>query len=151
MQSYHLLLPWSAAPATYSPRSAWSASWSVFHFIADKLLPKKLNRPGERINGVASNEHYSIREDMRRSLGQGYPEEFERTRRRIKMLLSEFGIDHPIRQFWDEVDDFNVVFIPRSFQIAGETFDERFVFTGPSFTTQRLEPQWRRPSSLCQI
>jgi UDP:flavonoid glycosyltransferase YjiC (YdhE family) len=103
--------------------------YEAFHFIAGKLLPRKLNRPGVRINGVTSNEHYSIREDMRRSLGQKYPEE---------------------RQFWDEVDDFNVVFIPRSFQIAGETFDELFVFTEPSFT-QRLEPQWRRLSSLCQI
>jgi hypothetical protein len=124
--------------------------YDVFHFIAGKLLPKQLNRPGVRINGVASNEHYSIRENLRRSLRQRYPEEFARTRREIKVLLSEFGIDHPIRQFRDEVDDFKVVFIPRSFQIAGETFDERFVLTGPSFT-QRLEPQWRRPTSLCQI
>jgi dTDP-L-oleandrosyltransferase len=118
--------------------------YDVFHFIAGKLLATKLNRPRVRING-ASNEHYSIWEDMRKSLGQRYPEEFEKTRRELTVLLSEFGIDRPIRQFWEEVDDFNVAFIPRSFQIAAETFDERFVFTGPSFTPQRLEPQWQPP------
>lgn len=119
--------------------------YDVFHFIAGKLLATKLHRPGVRINGVASNEHYSIWEDMRQSLGQRYPEDFEKTRREIIALLSEFGIDRPIRQFWDEIDDFNIVFIPRSFQVAADTFDERFVFTGPSFTPQRLEPRWQPP------
>jgi hypothetical protein len=28
--------------------------------------------------------------------------------------------------------DLNIVFLPRAFQPAGETFDERFVFVGPS-------------------
>src|SRR5262245_1021418 len=83
--------------------------YEVFHFIAGKLLATKLNRPGVRINGPASNEHYSIWEDMRKSLGQRYPEEFEKTRREINALLAEFGIDRSIRQFWDEIDEFNVV------------------------------------------
>jgi dTDP-L-oleandrosyltransferase len=119
--------------------------YDVFHFIAGKLLATKLKCPGIRINGVASNEHYSIWEDMRQSLGQRYPEEFERTRLQLTALLSEFGIDRPIRQFWDEVDELNIAFIPRSFQVAADTFDERFVFTGPSFSPQRLESRWEPP------
>ncbi len=33
--------------------------------------------------------------------------------------------------------DLNIVFLPRAFQPAGETFDERFVFVGPSLQAQR--------------
>lgn len=120
--------------------------YDLFHFIAGKLLATKLNRPGVRINGVASNEHYSIWEDMRQALGQKLPEEFEKTRRELTALLSEYEIDRSIRQFWDEIDDLHVAFVPRSYQVAAETFDGRFVFTGPCYTPQRLEPQWRPPA-----
>ena len=118
--------------------------YEVFLFIAGKLLATKLGRPGVRLNH-SSNEHYSIWEEMRKSLGQRHPEEFESTRQRLTALLAEYGIDRPIRVFWEEIDDLNIAFIPRSFQIAAETFDERFVFTGPCFTPQRLESRWRPP------
>jgi methylation protein EvaC len=39
---------------------------------------------------------------------------------------------------------------PARFRSQAETFDERFGFTGFGFAP-RLEPQWRRPSSLSQI
>jgi MGT family glycosyltransferase len=119
--------------------------YDMFHFIAGKLLATRLDRPGVRLASIASNEHYSMWEDLRRRMGQRYPEEFDKTRQEINALLSEFGIDRPIRQFWDEVDDFNVVFVPRSFQVAGETFDQRFVFAGPCYLRQRLEQHWQPP------
>jgi MGT family glycosyltransferase len=125
--------------------------YDEFHFIAGKLLAAKLNRPGVRLSGIASNEHYSFWEDLRQSLGQRYPEEFEKTRREITALLSEARIDRPIRQFWDEIEDFNIVFVPRSFQIEGDTFDERFVFIGPSFTPERLELRWQPPDQDAPI
>jgi dTDP-L-oleandrosyltransferase len=60
-------------------------------------------------------------------------------------LLAEYGLDTPIKEFWDEIEEFNVAFIPRSFQIAGETFDERFAFVGPSFDERRLQAKWQPP------
>jgi MGT family glycosyltransferase len=34
------------------------------------------------------------------------------------------------------VENLNIVFLPRAFQPAGETFDERYVFVGPSLTAR---------------
>ena len=35
------------------------------------------------------------------------------------------------------IENLNIVFLPRAFQPGGETFDERFVFIGPSLPEQR--------------
>ncbi|BCB88506.1 macrolide family glycosyltransferase [Phytohabitans suffuscus] len=120
--------------------------YDIFHFIAGKLLVAKLGCPGVRLEGLGTNEHYSVWEELRRSLGQRYPEEFDKTREEITALLTEFGIDKPIRRFWDEVDPFTVVTVPRAFQPEGDTFDGRFVFAGPCFSTHRLQPQWTPPA-----
>ncbi|MBF6329805.1 glycosyl transferase [Nocardia transvalensis] len=127
--------------------------YDVFHFIAGKLLATKLNCPGVRLSPIfAANETYSVWEHLRQNLNQGYPEDFDSTREHITRLLAEFGVDETIRQFWDGIDDFNIVSIPRSFQIAEESFDERFVFTGPTIETSRLDQQeWRPPPGDPQI
>jgi len=55
-----------------------------------------------------------------------------------------------LRDFFTHIEALNIVFMPRIFQPAGETFDERFVFVGPSilprkdaqaFPLDRLEAQ----------
>ena len=37
------------------------------------------------------------------------------------------------------VENLNIVFLPRAFQPAGETFDERYLFVGPSLSAQRSD------------
>jgi len=37
------------------------------------------------------------------------------------------------------VEDLNIVFLPRAFQPAGETFDEHYVFVGPSLMERRYD------------
>ena len=46
-----------------------------------------------------------------------------------------------------ESDDFNLVFYPKAFQIAGETFDERYHFVGPCFGDSTFSGQWQPPAS----
>jgi MGT family glycosyltransferase len=41
----------------------------------------------------------------------------------------------------------NIVFIPREFQFAGDTFDERFHFVGPSLGSRIADSGWQRPDS----
>lgn len=36
----------------------------------------------------------------------------------------------------------SVVFIPREFQLSGETFDERFHFVGPSLSSRQVAQEW---------
>lgn len=120
--------------------------YDEFHFIAGKLLAHELGRPGVRLSGIASNAHYSFWDALRKSHGHKNPEAFPQPRRALRALLDGAEIDLPIRTFWEEIDDLCVVFVPRAFQPRGETFDDRFVFTGPSFTPEWLESRWEPPA-----
>lgn len=44
---------------------------------------------------------------------------------------------HTIQEVLSHVAQLNIVFLPRGFQPAGETFDDKFVFVGPSLPVQR--------------
>jgi MGT family glycosyltransferase len=45
----------------------------------------------------------------------------------------------------------NIVFLPRAFQIAPETFDDRFTFIGPCFADTQPTGAWRPPGSGRQV
>jgi MGT family glycosyltransferase len=49
--------------------------------------------------------------------------------------LPHFTLQHLLGQ----VENLNIVFLPRAFQLAGETFDERYLFVGPSLPAQRSD------------
>ncbi len=120
--------------------------YDEFHFIAGKLLSKKLSLRGVRLSPVfASNEHYSLWVTTRKLHGHGHPEAFPEIHRALRALLDEAAIDLPIRAFWDEIDDCNFVFIPRAFQPQGDTFDDRFHFIGPSLPPSQVESRWQPP------
>jgi len=120
--------------------------YDVFPFVAGRLLATRWRRPAVRLSPIfAANEHYSIFEALWQSAGFRHPADVPAFRPAMVELLAAYGLSTPIREFWDAVEDLNIVFIPKSFQIAGETFDERFVFVGPSISPQRLERKWRPP------
>ncbi|WP_460346571.1 macrolide family glycosyltransferase [Actinoallomurus acanthiterrae] len=111
------------------------------------LLAARWGRPAVRTSPVfAANEHYSIWEDLRRSQGFQLLEDVEAPRHAMLALLREYGVRSGIREFWDAVEDLNIVFMPRSFQVAGDTFDDRFVFVGPSYPKPRFDADWRPPA-----
>jgi MGT family glycosyltransferase len=47
-------------------------------------------------------------------------------------------------EFFAGSDEFTVVFLPREFQFAGDTFDERYEFVGPTIN-EHAEPGWTKP------
>jgi MGT family glycosyltransferase len=121
--------------------------YDVFPFIAGRLLATEWGRPAVRLSPIfAANEHYSIFESLWNSHGYRHPADVDAFRPKMVELLAEYGITTPIREFWNAIEDLNIVFIPRTFQIAGETFDDRFAFVGPSFTDQRTESTWAPPN-----
>ena len=49
-------------------------------------------------------------------------------------------------QIFGHSDPLNIVFMPREFQIAGETFDDRFVFCGPNIAPRPTAGSWVPPA-----
>ncbi|MEO0971940.1 MAG: macrolide family glycosyltransferase [Pseudomonadota bacterium] len=120
--------------------------YDEFHFIAGKLLCTKLSRPGVRLSGIASNDTYSFWDALRKSHGHGNPDDFPKIHQQLRDLIDEAGRDLPVRAFWEEIDDCNLVFIPRTFQPCGSTFDGRFHFIGPSLPAAQRESHWEPPA-----
>ncbi|MGW3960887.1 macrolide family glycosyltransferase [Amycolatopsis sp. NPDC005003] len=121
--------------------------YDVFPFIAGRLLAARWRRPAVRLYPIlAANEHYSIFDAIWETAGYRHPAELDDFRAKMTEVLAMYGIRQPIRRFWDAIEDFNVVFVPRAFQVAADTFDDRFAFVGPSFTRDRLAERWDPPA-----
>jgi dTDP-L-oleandrosyltransferase len=103
-----------------------------FPYIAGQLLAHRWSRPTVRLSmGFASNHAYSYYQDMIDASGIPGPLTLERFRTRLADLLEARGVRTSPEAFWNRVEDLNLVFIPRAFQYAGDTFDEHFTFVGP--------------------
>ncbi|MGI5414474.1 macrolide family glycosyltransferase [Actinomadura luteofluorescens] len=114
--------------------------------IAGQVLAAAWKRPACRMNpGFASNHAYSYSREMIEETG-GVD---ERTQgvvgAKLAALLAEYGLQDRAGEFADRVEDLNLVFIPREFQIAADTFDERFAFVGRSAAREERPGAWRPP------
>lgn len=69
------------------------------------------------------------------------PAALERIQAKINEMRTQYNLSSfDMRDFYTHAEPLNIVFMPRAFHPAGELFDERYVFVGPS-----LLP--RQPSS----
>ena len=124
--------------------------YDVSTFAAGRVLARKWKRPAiEMFATIASNEHYSLTQQI----GAMYAGEIDGTHPAIidffvKMgvLLREHGLgDVTLEEFTAPADDANLVFLPRRFQPAHETFDDRFAFLGAG-VGDRPAQQWAPPA-----
>ncbi|MFF0629094.1 macrolide family glycosyltransferase [Streptomyces sp. NPDC004296] len=109
-----------------------------------RILAEELGLPGVRlIPNFASNETYSLFTQFMDGTGGVNPvvaaigpdcEEF----------AAENGVALDPANLLDATEKLNLVFIPREFQPAGDSFDERFHFIGPSLGSREDEP-WSPP------
>lgn len=81
----------------------------------------------------AANEHFNLLAASG-AVSQRFPAELlERIQTSYTDLCATYQLPpFDVRQFFTHAEALNIVFLPRAFQPAGETFDERFVFVGPS-------------------
>ena len=96
----------------------------------------------------ASNEHFNIlqyEKELTQEIELGAsdvgPEPFDVMVTKLNEARAKYGaaplkcsvpVERPaVGSFFESAEDKNVIFIPRSAQPRGETFDERFVFVGP--------------------
>ncbi len=62
-------------------------------------------------------------------------------------LTQRYGVPHlDIFEIFEGAADFNIVFILRAFQPAGETFDDHFVFTGAQIAPRDNAGTWQAPA-----
>ncbi|MFD1149439.1 macrolide family glycosyltransferase [Saccharothrix hoggarensis] len=132
---------------------------------AGRVLSRKWGRPATQLIPVfASNPHFSYLKAMYAAdspaadspgsaapaappVSDGPPPWVVEMLGRIGALTAEHGLDVAPQELWWEVPDSNVVTIPRSFQFAGDTFDERFAFVGPCVGDRSFLGDWAPPAS----
>jgi MGT family glycosyltransferase len=122
---------------------------SILH--AGRILARSEKLPAIQLIPIfASNAHYSVLastyegEDGGR-LGRELPGWVDGMLARIGALARRHGVHDDPAELWWEVQDRNVVTLPRSFQFAGETFDERFAFVGPCLAERPFLAEWEPP------
>jgi len=124
--------------------------YDVSTFAAGRVLSRKWRRPAiELFATFASNEHYSLTQQI----GALYEGEIDREHPALidffvkqGRLLSEHGLDDvTLEEFNAPADDANLVFLPRQFQPAAETFDDRFAFVGACIGDRVEEVPWHPP------
>lgn len=114
-------------------------------FIAGKLVAHRWSRPAVRLSmGFATNHKYSYYQDMVDASGIPGPLTFEGFRQALAELLQSRGVEPALEEFWYGIEDHNLVFIPQAFQFEGDSFDDRFVFVGPSLE-DRPTGTWTPP------
>ncbi|MET9499274.1 macrolide family glycosyltransferase [Streptomyces sp. NPDC006552] len=62
-------------------------------------------------------------------------------------VLPEFGLSPDPMAFFQDVAPHNIVFLPRDFHYEGDSFDERFVFAGPSLADRSAYQGSWQPAS----
>jgi MGT family glycosyltransferase len=84
-------------------------------------------------SSYAANEQFNLF-TLRGAVSQRFPAELlERIQTSYADLCTTYQLPLlDMRQFFTHAEALNIVFLPRAFQPAGETFDEHFVFVGPS-------------------
>ncbi|MGW4526682.1 macrolide family glycosyltransferase [Amycolatopsis sp. NPDC004378] len=114
-----------------------------------RLLARKGKLPAVQLSAtVASNEHFSLTQE-----NQTYGEAVDPAHPAIAKFVTRLGeylADHglgalTLEEFFTGGDEFTVVFVPRAFQPAGETFDDRFAFVGPSVGAPSEAARWQPP------
>jgi dTDP-L-oleandrosyltransferase len=97
---------------------------------------------------LSSNEHFSLIEKIVDVTGQRLPPRHPALTEfatRLLKLLAAHGQSHvSLEEFIGHTEGLHVAFFPRSFQYAGDTFDDRFVFVGP-YLGDTTDASWAPP------
>ncbi|MCP2253992.1 glycosyltransferase, MGT family [Prauserella aidingensis] len=113
-------------------------------FATGKLLTREFDVPGVRTCPTfANHERFSIDAlaAQRYPVDPNHPSLVEFHLRLVQLLADNGPAGTDVAAFLGEVAERNIVFLPRSAQLAGDTFDDRFAFVGPCLdATAESEP-----------
>ncbi|MEW2624999.1 macrolide family glycosyltransferase [Streptomyces sp. NPDC048106] len=114
-------------------------AWGARFFAAAHDVPVIRTYPV-----FAANEHFSIREKF--PVAELTDPRMVEAVRGLAAALPRFGLPADPMGFLAHIERRALVFLPREFQYAGETFDERFVFTGPCIAERPYQGTWQPAS-----
>ncbi|MFD8543097.1 macrolide family glycosyltransferase [Streptomyces sp. NPDC059649] len=118
-----------------------------------RVVAEKLGIPAVRlIPNFASNESFSLFANFMESQrgGESVDDDIPTNTNPFTAALgpecAEFSAEHGVEldpaHLMDVTEKLNLVFIPREFQPAGDTFDARFHFIGPSLGSREQDEPW---------
>lgn len=120
---------------------------TVYH--AGRILARAWDVPAAALCATLSaNEHFSLLDKFVEVTGAALPRTHPALRefgtRLLRLLAAHGQGDQTIEQFVSRPEGLHLGFYPRSFQYAGDTFDDRHVFAGPHLGTPAADP-WTPP------
>lgn len=94
----------------------------------------------------ASNENFSLMAEFFPDIDLDDPL-FDEVREQYREFSEKHGVSFELtgKDGAVRIEPLNLVFVPKEFQLAGETFDERFVFLGPSLGMRANPDDWQPP------
>jgi MGT family glycosyltransferase len=117
-------------------------------YAAGRILARKWELPAVALCPVfVSNEHFSFLDRVIKNMGPTKPRHPGDFANLMLKLLADHGQnDVSLQQFMRHVANLHIAFYPKSFQFAGETFDDRFAFVGPNADDNVGAGSWTPPS-----
>jgi len=120
---------------------------TVYH--AGRILAREWGVPAVALCAtLSSNEHFSLLDKFVAVTGAALPRTHPALRefgtRLLRLLAAHGQGDQTIEQFVGRQEGLHLGFYPRSFQYAGDTFDDRHVFVGPHLGAPSADP-WTPP------
>ncbi|WP_217636262.1 macrolide family glycosyltransferase [Geodermatophilus siccatus] len=121
-----------------------AVSYDVTNWPA-RLVAHHLGIPAVRlIPNLAENHAYSLDDRLTEGLDPDHPQMTALAEDCVR-FSTEYGVDLDVAGTMDVPEALNLVFIPREFQPAGDSFDERFHFLGPLLGRREQREPWSPP------
>ncbi|MEW9555581.1 macrolide family glycosyltransferase [Nonomuraea sp. NPDC050783] len=139
------------AAAARLPERPDAIAYDISTLHAGRILARATGLPATQLIPIfASNAHYSVLSSTYEGgdagrLDRELPGWADGMVARIGALARAHGVHEDPAELWWQVQDSNLVALPRSFQYAGDTFDERFTFVGPCIGERRFLAEWEPP------
>lgn len=135
-------LPALVSFAVHDPPDA--VCYDMMTFIG-RVLAGKLALPGiSLLPSYASNEQFSLRDEFLPTPASRDHPALRQAVQRMQQFAAEQGVDEPSGLLMTAAPaDLNIVFLPKQFQPAADTFDHRFRFVGPSLGARGTDQGWR--------
>jgi dTDP-L-oleandrosyltransferase len=104
-----------ATEAHYGEGAPDLVVYGNFPIIAGRLLATKWRRPAARLSAAfVSNDQYSLSQEMIKVAEFTDPPTLDAIHKKQAELLAAYRVDASVKEFWNRVEDFNVVFIPKA-------------------------------------
>ncbi|MFF4923284.1 macrolide family glycosyltransferase [Kitasatospora sp. NPDC001261] len=141
----------AAMRATYPVLQKYCASEPVDAICYDttnwpaRTIARRLGIPAVQcFPHLASNEAYSLDRQLTAGLDTGDPA-MALLAADCEAFSTEYGVPLGVADTMTMADGLNLVFVPREFQPAADSFDERFHFVGPSMGSREQTEHWSPP------